>query len=252
MQDTSQMFFYMQTLFHAKNCAVWECFHAGENIIWVWKCQPSPNSTWTLNFVEIVWLCDSACDSHVTCVMHNSWNFLMCMHTLWQATWKGKLYLVCENGVFGSRKKFLRSQNCISIWHPPNRDHIRNIIWVKKFPNALLCDRRLGDKVSSFWAAKGWESGRVAWNLQKLGHRVGVVNNREIACSSKQNAALQRMAEWLWQCALVWLIITTPHEMHQILKSLKADWWTFPGRTCQLPPIRRSSSRTWVISDERS
>ena len=34
-QDTSQMFFYMQTLFCAKNCAVRERFHAGENIIWV-------------------------------------------------------------------------------------------------------------------------------------------------------------------------------------------------------------------------
>ena len=70
--DTSQMFFYMQTLFRAKYCAVREHFHLHENIIWVWKHQPSPNSTQTLDFVKIVWLCDSACDLHVTCVMHNT------------------------------------------------------------------------------------------------------------------------------------------------------------------------------------
>jgi len=72
---------------------------------------------------QYMWLACDLCDAQLTEFPH--------MH----AHIVDRPYLVCENGVFRSHKKFLRSQNHISIWHPPNRDHIWNIIWVKKFLN---------------------------------------------------------------------------------------------------------------------
>ena len=68
---------------------------------------------------------------------HENATSLMCMSpvmyslTLWHVTRKGKLYLVQENSAFGWHKKILGHKIEISIWHCPNRDHARNIIWQK-------------------------------------------------------------------------------------------------------------------------
>jgi hypothetical protein len=79
-------------------------------------------------------------------------------------------------------------------------------------------------------------------------YRIRLVDNiGELVPSIKQNAGLQRMAQWLpkqYYCSTsVWKTITTPYQ------TLKPDWWMFPGRACQLPEL---GARSWLNSAQLS
>ena len=59
--------YFVQTLFGMKKWAVWEHDNACEMLFGSKKRQPTPNSTWTLNFVQIIFGCDVTCDLCDSC-----------------------------------------------------------------------------------------------------------------------------------------------------------------------------------------
>ena len=104
------------------------------------KRQPTPNSTWTLDFVQIVFGCDVTCDLCDSCDAPTYMHVSNEPHINHMQTYSPHVHTTIinydgplEKGMFiwfmrrWQHKSFLGHKNTISIWHPPNRDLLQTL-----------------------------------------------------------------------------------------------------------------------------